>query len=355
MITRFIIHNIWLLDLLFVLVVPAILILCGYLVYRHKSRTSKRTSHLVPRTSKFLIILGLLLSAIYVYGRFVGTRQLEVQRVELSFADLPEAFDGYRLVQVSDLHVGSLPDGVLHSVVDSINAQKPGLILFTGDLINSRSDELKPYISELKRLKAADAVVSVVGNHDYGFYETEDVKEAYMDEGRVVNMQQDDLKWRVLLNEHRWLYAPDSSRIAIAGMEDDGQPPFSDEHGNLGMTLRGIRRSDFVIMLEHNPDSWRRKILRHCHAQLTLSGHTHGGQLSLFGLSPAALRFHCYNGLYTIADRHLYVSKGVGGAIPFRLGAKPEIVVITLKKKEPSHYVAIPSQRKMNQTKQPKQ
>lgn len=329
MITRFIIHNIWLLDLLFMLVIPATCLIIGYLVYSRKSQSSAP----VPRTSKFLIILGLFFSAIYAYGRFVGTRQLEVKHVELAFADLPEAFDGYRLVQVSDLHVGSLPEGMLRYVVDSINAQKPGLILFTGDIINCRSDELKPYIPELKRLKAADAVVSVVGNHDYGLYETEDVKEAYMDEGRVVNMQTDELKWRVLLNEHRWLYSADSSRIAIAGMEDDGQPPFSDEHGNLGTTLRGVRRSDFVIMLEHNPDSWRRKILRHCHAQLTLSGHTHGGQVALFGLSPAALRHHCHDGLYTIADRHLYVSKGIGGSIPFRLGANPEIVVITLKKK----------------------
>ena len=132
MITRFIIHNIWLLDLLFMLVIPATCLIIGYLVYSRKSQSSAP----VPRTSKFLIILGLFFSAIYAYGRFVGTRQLEVKHVELAFADLPEAFDGYRLVQVSDLHVGSLPEGMLRYVVDSINAQNPGLILFTGDIIN---------------------------------------------------------------------------------------------------------------------------------------------------------------------------------------------------------------------------
>jgi len=327
--TRFIIHNIWLLDLLFFLVVPALLILVGYLIYRlGKARRTRR----LPLSSKILIISGLLISALYAYGRFVGTRQLEVRHVELAFADLPASFDGYRLVQVSDLHLGSLPDGMLRSVVDSINAQKPDVILFTGDIINAKSDEMKPCLPELKRMKAPDGIFSVTGNHDYGYYETESAKEAYMDEGRVVSME-DELKWHVLLNDHWWLRRPDGSRIAIAGMEDVGEAPFSADHGDLTLTLRGMHRSDFVIMLEHNPDCWRSQILRHSHTQLTLSGHTHGGQISLFGLSPAALRYRCCEGLYTIADRHLYVSKGVGGAIPFRLGAKPEIVVITLKKK----------------------
>lgn len=330
MITRFVIHNIWLLDLLCLVVVPAILVLIGYLLWR---RNKCRGSHRLPLSSKVLIISGLLLSAIYAYGRFVGTRQLEVRHVEVAFADLPPAFDGYRLVQVSDLHLGSLPDGMLRQVVDSINAQKPGLILFTGDLMNCDSKEVKSQLPELKRLKAGDGILSVLGNHDYGFYETEDPMWADADEGRLVGYEL-DLKWRVLMNGWRKMRGPDgTSRLVIAGMEDDGEKPFSNEHGDVNLALYGVSRNDFVILLEHNPESWRRKILRHSHAQLTLSGHTHGGQVSLFGWSPASLRYRECEGLYNVGDRYLYVSKGVGGAIPFRLGAKPEIVVITLKKK----------------------
>lgn len=321
MIVRFIIHHLWLIDLLFLLVIPAILLI-GFFVRRRRGRQSL-TSYLLP-------LAAIIIAGGYAYGKYVGTQQLEVRRVELAFKDLPEAFDGYRMVQVSDLHLGSLPDGMLKRVVDSIMALKPDLIAFTGDMINCQSTEMERQLPQLKRLKAADAIVSVLGNHDYGTYEFENPMLAYDDEGRVVS-HQIDMKWRVLMNGYRYVRRGDS-RLVLAGMENDSE----DEHfqkGDISEAMNGIRRTDFVVMLEHDPTCWRRKILRHCHAQLTLSGHTHGGQISLFGWSPASLRYREYEGLYTIGDRQLFVSKGIGGAIPFRLGATPEIVEITLRKK----------------------
>ena len=324
MIVRFIIHHLFLIDLLCLLVVPLLILFFGWYLTR---RRHKKSCLVVG------VILALAVAATYYYGKFVETRQLEVRHVELTFADLPEEFDGYQLVQVSDLHLGSLPEGMLERVIDSINAQKPGLILFTGDMINCVQKEMESQLPQLKKLKAKDGICSVLGNHDYGYYDKGDTQTASIEEGSLVSTQM-DLKWRVLLNGYRYVRRGDK-RLVIAGMENDSEEssPWHPQKGNLNIALDGVRRTDFLIMLEHDPTCWRRKILRHCHAQLTLSGHTHGGQVSILGWSPASLRYRECEGLYTINDRHLYVSKGVGGAIPFRLGAKPEIVSITLKKK----------------------
>jgi len=322
MIVRFIIHHLWLVDLLFLLVVPLLILLAVTLICRRRH----------PKRRLIMgLVLALMAAGIYAYGKYVGTKQLEVRHVELSFTDLPEAFDGYRMVQISDLHLGSLPEGMLKRVVDSVNALKPDLIVFNGDMINCVSTEMEQQLPQLKRLKATDAVVSVLGNHDYCTYEFENPMLADDDEGRLVSMQI-DLKWRVLMNGYRYVRRGDS-RLVLAGMENDGEDP-ERQHGDISSAMNGIRRSDFVVMIEHDPTCWRRKILRHCHAQLTLSGHTHGGQFSIFGWSPASLRYREYEGLYTIGGRSLYVTKGIGGAIPFRLGATPEIVEITLRKKQ---------------------
>lgn len=323
MIARFIIHHLWLIDLLCLLVIPLLILCFGWFFSRRR------------HTKRPLVIgltLALIAAATFCYGRFFETQQLEVRHVELTFSDLPAEFDGYRLVQVSDLHVGSLPDGMLQRVVDSINAQQPGLILFTGDMINCAQAEMERVLPQLKRMKAKDGICSVLGNHDYGYYELADDANASIQEGSLVSTEM-DMKWRVLLNGYRYVRRGDK-RLVIAGMENDSEEPspYHPQKGNLNIALDGVSLNDFVIMLEHDPTSWRRTILRHCHAQLTLSGHTHGGQITLFGWAPASLRYRECEGLYTIKGRHLYVSKGVGGAIPFRLGAKPEIVVITLRR-----------------------
>lgn len=311
-IVRYIIHNLWLLDLFFLLVVPLLVMLVGW-----------------KRRRKAALLLTVLMVGTYLYGRYVGTARLEVRRVQLSFADLPEAFDGYRLVHVSDLHAGSITHDLLRRVVDSINAQKADMVVFTGDMQNVEPRELEPLLPQLKRLKAPDGICSVLGNHDYGDYAYGDDFERTENIGRLMYLQE-EMGWYVLANEHRKIRRG-SQRLVIGGMENDGEGRFP-QRGDIGSTLNGVRRSDFVIMLEHDPTSWRRKILPHCHAQLTLSGHTHGGQLALFGWSPASLRYREYEGAYSLSGRYLYVTKGLSGAIPFRLGVSPEIVVIELKK-----------------------
>ena len=139
------------------------------------------------------------------------------------------------------------------------------------------------------------------------------------------------MKWRMLDNFHEAI-TRDSFSITISGMENDGEGRFP-QLGDINKALRGLDRQSFVVMLEHDPSAWRRKILPECHAQLTLSGHTHGMQFEIFGWCPLSILNRDCDGLYRVGERCLYVTKGVGGVVPFRLGCAPEIVVITLRKK----------------------
>lgn len=271
---------------------------------------------------------------VFLWGAYVGIGRLEVKHVDLTFSDLPEAFDGYKIVQFSDVHLSTY-DGrrsdILRRAVDSILAQHADAIVFTGDLQNKEPSEIKRHEAQLSRIKAPDGVFSVLGNHDYTMYTNlTNPIDIGRNQGNTEGFQM-DMGWTLLKNERR-IIRRDSARIVIAGMENDGEGRFP-QLGNINSTLYGISRDDFVIMLEHDPTSWRRRILPHSHTQLTLSGHTHGGQFNMLGLTPAMFLYREYQGIYHIGERTLYVSKGLGGIAPFRFGASPEIVVFTLHKR----------------------
>lgn len=277
-------------------------------------------------------ILGIAVIVIVVYGSTFGFRKLVVRHVVYKSADLPDAFNGYKIVQFSDAHVGTYGSGnqdLLARFVDSINAQKPDLILFTGDLQNMEPKELYPVMPVLGSLKAGDGVFSVLGNHDYSDYIKADETVKVANERELISRER-QLGWTLLLNENRTVRRGNDS-IVIAGMENDGRPPFP-QKGDLKKTLAGVDSSAFVIMLEHDPTAWRRKILPESNAQLTLSGHTHAMQFSIFGFSPASLIYDEWGGMYYEGERAINVSVGMGGFIPFRFGASNEIVVITLVK-----------------------
>ena len=207
-------------------------------------------------------------------------------------------------------------------------SQKPDVIVFTGDLQNIQPAELHPFLSLFKELKAKDGVFSVLGNHDYSMYinASESIKVA--NEREMVRLQR-QVGWNLLMNEHSVIRRGNDS-IVIAGEENDGRPPFP-SRADIHKTLQGIRSDAYVILLQHDPSAWRRNILPHSHVQLTLSGHTHGGQVSLLGLRPTWFSYREDCGLYHEQDRALFVSSGLGGVVPFRFGVPPEIVVITLR------------------------
>ena len=280
------------------------------------------------------IACTLLLWALTGYGILCGFQQFEVRHVEFASADLPDAFDGYRIVQFSDAHIATMTSSrqwMVQRAVDSINAQHGDAIVFTGDMQNVWPDELPVQASCFRQLKAKDGVFAVLGNHDYAVYQ--DCDEAAKDRNcqKTVKALR-SMGFDLLLNEHR-IIRRDADSIVIAGMENWGKMKRMPRRGDVKKTLAGLESPmPFTLMLQHDPSCWREKILPECKAQLTLSGHTHGGQISLFGWSPVALSYSEWGGMTYEGARAIYVSTGLGALIPFRLGLPGEIVVITLKK-----------------------
>ena len=285
------------------------------------------------RRNKLVMAGAAVVWYIALYGTFLGFQKLEVNHHTYTSASLPKAFDGYKIVLFSDAHVGSysgMNRRVLQCAIDSINAQHPDMIVFTGDLQNVKPEEILQHENLLKSLKAKDGVYSVLGNHDYDKYlyqkdglNTEPCRETIALEKRM--------GWHLMQNEHHIIKRGNDS-ITIAGMDNDGDGKRFPQRGNVKKALRGA--TPFVIMLEHDPSAWRRKIVPDGRAQLTLSGHTHNMQFALFGWSPMKLSGKEINGWYTEGKQSLFVTAGLGGLIPFRFGATGEIVVLKLKLKE---------------------
>lgn len=275
--------------------------------------------------------LVLVLAELYIlfHGTMVGTDRLNVRQVTIEFDDLPKAFDGYRIAQFTDVHLGSMKDELMLRAVTAIDDMRPDLIVFTGDIQNMGPDELPRFAQTLKRLKAKDGVMSVLGNHDYSRYVNLPPDEALRNE-RLTRDFETSVGWQLLLNDNR-IVRRGSDSIVIAGGENDGRPPFPAK-ADLKKAMRGIHAKSFVVMLQHDPSAWRRHILPLTNAQLTLSGHTHGGQISLFGLRPTELVGKEDDGLYVEGKSKLFVSTGLGGFVPFRFYMNPEVVEITLKK-----------------------
>ena len=286
------------------------------------------------------IACTIMIWALTGYGFLFGFQQLEVHHIEYASADLPETFDGYRIVQFSDAHVGSMTDSrqwMLQRAVDSINAQQADAIVFTGDMQNIWPDELPSQTPYIRQLKAKDGVFAVLGNHDYAVYQDcEEDEKAGNCEKTIKALR--NMGFDLLLNEHR-IIRRDSDSIVIAGMENWGVVERMPRKGDVKKTLAGLNRKSsagsqepFIVMLQHDPSCWREKILPECNAQLTLSGHTHGGQISIFGWSPVALSYSEWAGMTYEGTRAIYVSTGLGALIPFRFGMPGEIVVITLRR-----------------------
>lgn len=309
------------------IVVPKVLFVLSSLA----GRLVRRVFHLRRNWGNY-VGLVLVLGELYVLftGSMTGTDRLRVRRVTLEFSDLPKAFDGYRIVQFSDAHLGSMRTELLERAVGEMNSLHPDIIVFTGDLQNMRPQELVRHAPTLSMLHSEDGIYSVLGNHDYTQYVpklSDSQKRRNEEMTRSFEISQG---WDLLLNERRVIRRGADS-IVIAGEENDGLPPFPSK-ADLKRTLHGISPRSFVVLLQHDPSAWRRSILPDSHVQLTLSGHTHGGQMSIFGLRPTELMGKDDDGLYREGRRMLFVSTGLGGFIPFRFHMDPEVVEITLKK-----------------------
>ncbi len=293
-----------------------------------------RVIHRCPR-SPFTAI-GLLLGIVsffnILYGTLAGITRFEVKEAEFHFTDIPEGFDGYRIVQLSDMHIGSWQGNAeaIKRLVERVNAQNPDLIVFTGDLVNQQSHEIDGFQDILSQLQAPDGVYSILGNHDYGTYYRWKSRKAEVANLDYLIRQQKEMGWKLLNNEHDILYHKGDS-IALIGVENDGEPPFS-QFADLSRAMQGTEGM-FQILLSHNPTHWRREVLPASGIPLMLAGHTHAMQGILFGHSLAELIYPEWRGMYHEGNRALYVNIGIGYVgLPFRFGAWPEITVLTLRK-----------------------
>jgi len=272
-----------------------------------------------------------------LYGITKGKYNYKILKYTLFFEDLPIEFDGYKITQISDIHSGSFDNNTkVEYGVKLINDQKSDVIMFTGDLVNSKTSEINPWKSTFSKLKAKDGVFSVLGNHDYGDYVKWPTEEAKKDNFSEMLNSQKEMGFQLLLNESRYIEKKDS-RLAIVGVENWGKG--FNKKGNLKKAISNIKSNDFKILLSHDPSHWEYEVLKEkMHFQLTLSGHTHGMQFGIeipgvIKWSPAKWRYKFWAGIYERTGQYLNVNRGFGYlAFPGRVGIWPEISVITLKK-----------------------
>ncbi len=316
------------------------------------------------RTWRILGIAGgLVVVCLMIWGATAGRRQIDVREVTFESPNVPEAFDGYRIVQFSDAHVGTWGSDIsfITRLVDSIQAVKPNLILFTGDIVNRKTDEIFPFIEVFGRLNAPDGVYSVMGNHDYGDYCDWPTEEARAANIHLLHGIQEAMGWKMLNNANDMIIRPrhaeptDSASAAamdtlvLIGVENWGEPPFK-QYGQLDMAypLSGdstyhFNDDRFKILMTHNPEHWRREVVHRTNVDLTLSGHTHAMQMTVGEgenrWSPAEWRYEEWGGMFTKENPagkplSVYVNIGCGEVgMPFRIGAAPEITIITLRRK----------------------
>lgn len=286
----------------------------------------------VPFKRAFLWgLLSLLLPpAAILYGSLIERNTFRIKEIELAYENLPEGFKDYRIVHISDIHARSFSkrEKSLQRAVDKINALDPDMIAFTGDLITMTPDELDNISAALSSLKTRDGVFSVLGNHDYCMYSDMSQTEKQKCLEELIRKER-EMGWDLILNEHRIIRKGQDS-IAVIGVENTSPLKHFPSRGDLNKASEGTEGM-FRILLTHDPMHWEAEITGKDYP-LTLSGHTHAMQVSLFGWSPSSLIFKQHKGLYTEGNQSIYVNKGLGETIfPARIGARPEITLITLK------------------------
>ncbi|HEY4786414.1 MAG TPA: metallophosphoesterase [Bacteroidales bacterium] len=292
--------------------------------------------------SKFLSQIGLILASLpfmaFIWGMVKGRFNFRVEHVKLTFPNLPKSFDGLKIAQVSDIHIGSFNGFTtqVEEAIDMLNAQDADILFFTGDLVNNFSEELEGWIPILSRMKSKYGKYSILGNHDYGdYYKNWSSKEEKAENFKKIEEAHAEMGFQLLNNQSVKL-SRNGDEIAVIGCENWGHPPFP-QYADFKKASEGTESMPFKILLTHNPDHWDDKIQGQTDVDLTFSGHTHGMQ---FGIriagtelwSPAQYKYKHWAGLYKEGNQFLYVNRGLGYiGYPGRVGMPPEITVIELK------------------------
>ncbi len=298
----------------------------------------------LPTRRKFVSQIALGIAAVpflsLIYGMTIGKYNYKVIKQRIYFPDLPEAFDGFTITHISDVHSGSFdnPEKINYAI-DLVNEQNSDAIFFTGDIVNTHANEMHPWIDSFNRIKKHEfGKYSVLGNHDYGEYVTWPSEKAKEENFQAIKNLYGEIDFKLLLNEHTFIHKG-ADQIAIVGVENWGHN--FKQVGDLNKASQNLKREDFKILMSHDPSHWDHVIQHDAkHFQLTLSGHTHGMQFGIeipgyFKWSLAQFIYKQWAGLYENLGRYVYVNRGFGfHAYPGRVGIMPEITVIQLKKGE---------------------
>ena len=341
----------YLFGLLLVLIIPKLLVIIfmfGEDIIRllsgfyFKIFTSEKSFY-IPSRRKFISTLALGVAAIpfttLLFGMIKGKYNFKVLKYELEFADLPDAFDGFTMTQISDIHSGSFDNkNKINYAVDLINKQKSDVILFTGDLVNNVADEMDDWKELFSSLSAKEGVFSVLGNHDYGDYVRWNNNEEKIKNLNKLKKIQSEMGWNLMLNENFFIERQ-NQKIVIIGVENWGENGFK-QAGDLDLACKNVNDNDFKILLSHDPSHWKTIVKNDDrNFQLTLSGHTHGMQFGIeipnwIKWSPVKYRYENWAGIYEEKGRFINVNRGFGFlGYPGRVGIWPEITVIKLRKK----------------------
>ena len=314
-------------------------------IYAYFSKMPDQVQFL-PQRRKLISQIAIGLAAIpfasLLYGMFRGKYNFKVLSYKLEYDDLPEAFEGFKIAQISDIHSGSFdnPKKVQYGV-DLVNAQDADVVFFTGDLVNNRAEEILPWIQTFKKINAKHGVYSILGNHDYGDYSPWESPEAKKKNMEDLKKAQKKMGWDLLLNESRFI-EKQGQRVAIIGVENWGSGGFK-KAGDLNKALSNVAAEDFKILMSHDPSHWEAEVIPHpFNIHLTLSGHTHGMQFGIeipgwIKWSPIKWRYKQWAGIYEKLNQRLNVNRGFGYlAYPGRVGIWPEVTVITLNRAKTS-------------------
>lgn len=286
----------------------------------------------------FGLLSGFLPFFVIMYGFFKAVYKFKVHHVTVKHQKLPASFNGLKIVQISDIHLGSFnyKYHILDRAIKVINDAEPDFIFFTGDLVNNYAWELIGWEKVLDKLVAKKSKYAILGNHDYGDYSEWNSKEEKKENFDKIKTFFKNIDFKLLLNQSE-IIEKNNEKIAIIGVENWGKPPFK-QYGNLQKSLKNVTEIPFKILLTHDPTHWSKEVLKKTDIALTLSGHTHGMQLGFQykkrQWSPSKYQYKHWAGLYTENEKYLYVNRGLGWVgFPGRFGMRPEITVLKLKKK----------------------
>ena len=335
----------------FLIFCTIVLFLCPTIVWLLSWVVARLCHHPMPYAP--FAYTGLVLIVLFfgtmLYGYCFGRKQLRITETTYTSPQVPTSFNGYKIIHISDLHLSSFADSpeFLQRIIDTINAQQPDLICFTGDFVGFGVEEALPFTDILRQLHAKDGIMSVLGNHDFALYNhglTDAEKEEKVNQ--LTAYQRDTLGWQLLRNQS-YTIQRNSAYLQIIGVDNTsckGQGFQTISRGDLSaaMTLPNnlitssphslIAPSPLKILLSHDPSHWRGEVVPTTDIPLTLSGHTHAGQVRLFGYPMSSLMFTESEGWYHMNNQFLHINTGLGCTLPVRLGVPAEITVITLQK-----------------------